>query len=398
MIYMDNAATTAVRSEVLEAMTPFFGEKFGNPSSLYGPATENKKAINEARRVIADTIQAKEGEIFFTSGGTEADNWALRNVAENYADKGKHIITTKIEHHAVLHTCEYLSKKGFEITYVNVDEYGMIKMSELIKAIRSDTILISVMFANNEIGTIQPIGEIGRIAKKAGVLFHTDAVQAYCHVPIDVNEMNIDFLSASGHKIRGPKGVGFLYVREGIKLSPMIFGGAQERKMRAGTENVPGIIGLAKAAQLESAELLQRIAKERRARDYLIERVMREIPFTRLNGHRVNRLPGNVNFSFQFVDGESLLVMLDMEGICASSGSACTSGQKAPSHVLKAAGLPDEIAYGTLRLTLSEDTTREEIDKTVNVVKKIVTELRNKSEEYNCLVRRNRRCWTNNRR
>lgn len=398
MIYMDNAATTAVRSEVLEAMTPYFGEKFGNPSSLYGPATENKKAINEARMVIADTIQAKEGEIFFTSGGTEADNWALRNVAENYADKGKHIITTKIEHHAVLHTCEYLSKKGFEITYVNVDEYGMIKMSELIKAIRSDTILISVMFANNEIGTIQPIGEIGRIAKKAGVLFHTDAVQAYCHVPIDVNELNIDFLSASGHKIRGPKGVGFLYVREGIKLSPMIFGGAQERKMRAGTENVPGIIGLAKAAQLESAELLQRIAKERRARDYLIERVMREIPFTRLNGHRVNRLPGNVNFSFQFVDGESLLVMLDMEGICASSGSACTSGQKAPSHVLKAAGLPDEVAYGTLRLTLSEDTTREEIDKTVNVVKKIVTELRNKSEEYNCLVRRNRRCWTNHRR
>ncbi len=385
MIYMDNAATTAVRSEVLEAMTPYFGEKFGNPSSLYGSATENKKAINEARRVIADTIQAKEGEIFFTSGGTEADNWALRNVAENYADKGKHIITTKIEHHAVLHTCEYLSKKGFEITYVNVDEYGMIKMSELIKAIRSDTILISVMFANNEIGTIQPIGEIGRIAKKAGVLFHTDAVQAYCHVPIDVNEMNIDFLSASGHKIRGPKGVGFLYVREGIKLSPMIFGGAQERKMRAGTENVPGIIGLAKAAQLESAELLQRIAKERRARDYLIERVMCEIPFTRLNGHRVNRLPGNVNFSFQFVDGESLLVMLDMEGICASSGSACTSGQKAPSHVLKAAGLPDEIAYGTLRLTLSEDTTREEIDKTVNVVKKIVTELRNKSEKQKML-------------
>ena len=271
-------------------------------------------------------------------------------------------------------------------------------MNELYNAIRKDTILISVMFANNEIGTIQPIGEIGRIAKGAGVLFHTDAVQAYCHVPINVRELGIDLLSASGHKIRGPKGVGFLYARDGVKLSPMIFGGAQEKKMRAGTENVTGIVGISKAAQMESCELIQRTYKERKARDYLIERMIREIPFTRLNGHRFNRLPGNASFSFQFVDGESLLVMLDMEGICASGGSACTSGQSEPSHVLKASGLPDDVAYGTLRLTISEDTTRGEIDKVVNAVKRIVFELRSKSEEYNNLVRKNRRYWINNRR
>lgn len=398
MIYLDNAATTSVRNEVVDAMIPYFHDKFGNPSSLYELAVENKNAVNQARQVIAGTIGAKENEIFFTSGGTEADNWALRNAAENYADKGKHIITTRIEHHAVIHTCEYLSKKGFEISYINVDEYGIIKLNELRNAIRKDTIMISVMFANNEIGSIQPIGEIGQIARNAGVLFHTDAVQAYCHVPIDVNELNIDFLSASGHKIRGPKGVGFLYARDGIRLSPMIFGGSQERKMRAGTENVPGIIGLATAASLENTNLTQRAFRERRARDYLIERIMREIPFTRLNGHRFNRLPGNANFSFQFVDGESLLVMLDMEGICASSGSACTAGSTEPSHVLRAVGLPDDVAYGTLRLTISEDTTREEIDKTVNAVKKIVSELRNKSEEYNNMIRKNRRYRMNNRR
>lgn len=398
MIYMDNAATTTVRKEVVEAMMPYFSDKFGNPSSLYELAVENKNVINEARRTIADTIGAKEEEIFFTSGGTEADNWALRTVAENYSDKGKYIITSKIEHHAILHTCEYLEKKGFEITYVNVDEYGIIKMNELHNAIRKDTILISVMFANNEIGTIQPIGEIGRIAKGAGVLFHTDAVQAYCHVPINVKDLGIDLLSASGHKIRGPKGVGFLYVRDGVKISPMIFGGAQEKKMRAGTENVPGIVGLSKAAQMESSELIQIAYKERKARDYLIERMIREIPFTRLNGHRFNRLPGNASFSFQFVDGESLLVMLDMEGICASGGSACTSELREPSHVLKASGLPDDVAYGTLRLTISRDTTRGEIDKVVNAVKRIVFELRSKSEEYNNLVRKNRRYWINNRR
>lgn len=396
MIYLDNAATTQVRNEVVDAMIPYFRDKFGNPSSLYELASENKNAINQAREVIAKTIGADSNEIYFTSGGTESDNWALRNAAENYGEKGRHIITSRIEHHAVLHTCEYLSKKGFEITYVNVDEYGMIRLNELRNAIRKDTILISVMFANNEIGSIQPVGEIGRIARQAGVLFHTDAVQAYGHVPIDVKEMNIDFLSASGHKIHGPKGVGFLYVRNKIMLSPMIFGGSQERKMRAGTENVPGIIGLSTAAKLENANLIKRANRESRARDYLIERIMREIPFTRLNGHRYNRLPGNASFSFQYVDGESLLVMLDMEGICASSGSACTSGSLEPSHVLRAVGLSDEVAYGTLRLTISEDTTREEIDKTVDAVKKIVSELRSKSEEYNNMLQKYRRCRMNN--
>lgn len=396
MIYLDNAATTSVRSEAVDAMIPYFHDKFGNPSSLYELAVQNKNAINQAREVIAKTIGADSNEIFFTSGGTESDNWALRNVAENYANRGKHIITSRIEHHAVLHTCEYLSQKGFEISYLNVDEYGIIRLNELKNAIRKDTIMISVMFANNEIGSIQPIREIGKIAGQAGILFHTDAVQAYCHVPIDVKEMNIDFLSASAHKIRGPKGVGFLYVRDGIKLSPMIFGGSQERKMRAGTENVPGIIGFSTAAALENANLISRGNRESKARDYLIERIMREIPFTRLNGHRYNRLPGNASFSFQYVDGESLLVMLDMEGICASSGSACTSGSLEPSHVLRAMGLSDEAAYGTLRLTISEDTTREEIDKTVNVVKKIVFELRSKSEEYHAMLQKYKRYGMNN--
>ncbi len=389
MIYLDNAATTQVKPEVTKAMMPYFHEKYGNPSSLYEIGAENKEAICKARNDIAETLGAGSDEIYFTSGGTESDNWALRNAAENYGEKGKHIITSTIEHHAITHTCEYLEKKGFEISYVNVDECGMIKMNELKNAIREDTILISVMFANNEVGTIEPIGEIGRIAKQADILFHTDAVQAYCHIPIRVKELGIDMLSASGHKICGPKGVGFLYVREGIRLSPMIFGGAQERKMRAGTENVPGIVGMAEAARLSHKSLTGNMEKERRMRDYLVNRIMREIPFVRFNGSKTSRLPGNANFSFRYVDGQTLVVMLDMEGVCASSGSACTSGSHAPSHVLSAMGIPENIALGTLRLTVGADTTKEEADRTVNAIKKIVAQLRSKSAEYQMLVRKN---------
>ncbi len=389
MIYLDNAATTQVKPEVTKAMMPYFHEKYGNPSSLYEIGVENKEAIHKARNDIAETLGAGSDEIYFTSGGTESDNWALRNAAENYGEKGKHIITSTIEHHAITHTCEYLEKKGFEISYVNVDECGMIKMNELKNAIRKDTILISVMFANNEVGTIEPIGEIGRIAKQADILFHTDAVQAYCHVPIRVKELGIDMLSASGHKICGPKGVGFLYVREGIRLSPMIFGGAQERKMRAGTENVPGIVGMAEAARLSHMSLTGNMEKERRMRDYLANRIMREIPFVRFNGSKTSRLPGNANFSFRYVDGQTLVVMLDMEGVCASSGSACTSGSHVPSHVLSAMGIPENIALGTLRLTVGADTTKEEADRTVNAIKKIVAQLRSKSAEYQMLVRKN---------
>lgn len=389
MIYLDNAATTQVKPEVTKAMMPYFHEKYGNPSSLYEIGVENKEAIFKARNDIAETLGAGGDEIYFTSGGTESDNWALRNAAENYGEKGKHIITSTIEHHAITHTCEYLEKKGFEISYINVDECGMIKMNELKNAIRKDTILISVMFANNEVGTIEPIGEIGRIAKQADILFHTDAVQAYCHIPIRVKELGIDMLSASGHKICGPKGVGFLYVREGIRLSPMIFGGAQERKMRAGTENVPGIVGMAEAARLSHMSLTANMEKERRMRDYLVNRIMREIPFVRFNGSKTSRLPGNANFSFRYVDGQTLVVMLDMEGVCASSGSACTSGSHAPSHVLSAMGIPENIALGTLRLTVGADTTKEEADRTVNAIKKIVAQLRSKSAEYQMLVRKN---------
>lgn len=389
MIYLDNAATTQVKPEVTKAMMPYFHEKYGNPSSLYEIGVENKDAISRARAEIAETLGAKEQEIYFTSGGTESDNWALRNAAENYRDKGKHIITSTIEHHAITHTCEYLEKKGFEISYINVDECGMIKINELKNAIRKDTILISVMFANNEVGTIEPVGEIGRIAKQADVLFHTDAVQAYCHIPIAVKELGIDMLSASAHKICGPKGVGFLYVREGIRLSPMIFGGAQEHKMRAGTENVPGIVGMAEAAKLSHKFMTANMEKERRMRDYLVNRIMHEIPFVHFNGSKTSRLPGNASFSFRYADGQTLVVMLDMEGVCASSGSACTSGSQAPSHVLSAMGIPENIALGTLRLTVGSDTTREEVDKTVNAIKKIVAELRSKSAEYQMLVRRN---------
>ncbi|MCI6710050.1 MULTISPECIES: cysteine desulfurase NifS [Eisenbergiella] len=388
LIYLDNAATTKIAPEVVQAMLPWFTENYGNPSSIYSLGTESKKAVSEAKDIIAGSLGAASNEIYFTAGGSEADNWALKAAAEAYASKGKHIITSKIEHHAILHTCEYLEKKGCEITYVNVDENGIVKLDELEKAIRPDTILISVMFANNEIGTVQPIKEIGEIASRHNVLFHTDAVQAYGQLPINVDECHIDMLSASGHKLNGPKGIGFLYIRKGIKIRSFIHGGQQERGRRAGTENVPGIVGMGAAAKRAFSILEEKRAKETELRDYLIEQIEKEIPYCRLNGDRNRRLPNNVNFSFRFVEGESLLIMLDMKGICASSGSACTSGSLDPSHVLLAIGLPHEIAHGSLRLTLNEENTKEEMDTTVAAIKEIVTKLRNMSPLYEDFVKK----------
>ena len=390
LIYMDNAATTPVKPEVLDAMLPYFTEKFGNPSSIYSISSENKKAITDAREVIAKTINTTPENIYFTAGGSESDNWALKATADAYASKGKHIITTKIEHHAILHTCEYLETKGFEITYLDVDENGLVKLDELTAAIRPDTILISVMFANNEIGTIEPIAEIGKIAHEHGVLFHTDAVQASTQVPIDVEAMNIDMMSTSGHKINGPKGIGFLYIRKGVKIKSFIHGGAQERHRRAGTENVTGIIGLAKAAEIATANMKERTAEEIKVRDHLIERIEKEIPYAKLNGDRVKRLPNNVNFSFQFVEGESMLILLDSKGICASSGSACTSGSLDPSHVLLAIGLPHEIAHGSLRLTISDQITMEDADYVVDNLKEIVNHLREMSPLYEDFIKKNK--------
>ncbi len=387
-IYLDNAATTQTAPEVVEAMLPYFTEKYGNPSSVYGFASANKEVLDQQRDTIAGILGAKSNEIYFTAGGTESDNWALKAAAEAYQGKGNHIITTKIEHHAILHSAEFLEKHGFEVTYVDVDEDGVVKIEELEKAIRPETILISVMFANNEIGTLQPIKAIGQIAHDRGVLFHTDAVQAFGHVPIHVDECHIDMLSASGHKLNGPKGVGFLYIRKGLKLRSFIHGGSQERKRRAGTENVPGIVGLGTAARLAAETMEERISKETKLRDHLIRRVLEEIPYCRLNGNRTERLPNNANFSFQFIEGESLLIMLDGKGICASSGSACTSGSLDPSHVLLAIGLPHEIAHGSLRLTLSEQTTMEELDYVVDSLKEIVKQLREMSPLYEDFVRK----------
>ena len=387
IIYLDNAATTQVYPEVLEAMTPFFTEYYGNPSSIYTFAGKASEAVNKARGILAQGINARVDEIYFTGGGSESDNWALKATAEAYQDKGKHIITTKIEHHAILHTCEYLEKKGFEVTYLDVDEYGTVKPDELKKAIRPDTILISVMMANNEIGTIQPIAEIGAIAKEHGILFHTDAVQAFGHIPIDVEAMHIDMLSASGHKLNGPKGVGLMYIRKGVKIRSFIHGGAQERQRRAGTHNVPGIVGFGKAAELAFADMDKRIAYETKLRDHLIERVLNEIPYARLNGEREKRLPNNANFCFRFIEGESMLILLNQQKICASSGSACTSGSLDPSHVLLAIGLPHEIAHGSLRISLSEKTTKEEIDFTVDRLKEIIERLRGMSPLYEDFVK-----------
>lgn len=391
MIYLDNAATTKTRPEVVEAMLPYFTEFFGNPSSVYTFSTKSKEAVTRAREIIADSLGVKSNEIYFTAGGSEADNWALVAAAEAYGSKGKHIITSKIEHHAILHTCEYLEKRGYEVTYLDVDENGVVKLDELKKAIRPDTILISIMFANNEIGTIEPIKEIGAIAREHGILFHTDAIQAYGHVPISADEYNIDMLSASGHKINGPKGIGFLYIRKGVKIRSFIHGGAQERRRRAGTENVPGIVGFGKAVQLAMEEMEERAEKEIRMRDYLMEKVLKEVPFTRINGSRTNRLPNNINFAFQFIEGESLLIKLDMAGICGSSGSACTSGSLDPSHVLLAIGLPHEIAHGSLRLTLSEENTMEEMDITAEKIKEIVAYLRELSPLYEDYMKKHSR-------
>lgn len=382
MIYLDNAATTKTAPEVVDAMLPYFSEYYGNASTIYSLGAESKKAMDHARQTIADSLGAKPEEIYFTAGGSESDNWALKATAEAYASKGKHIITTKIEHHAILHTCEYLEKRGFEITYLNVDRDGLISLDELKAAIRLDTILISVMFANNEIGTIEPIAEIGEIAKEHGVLFHTDAVQAYAQVPINVDEMHIDMLSASGHKLNGPKGIGFLYIRKGVKIRSFVHGGAQERSRRAGTENIPGIVGLGAAVERAMRIMDSKTRKEIELRDYLIGRLENEIPHCWLNGHRTKRLPNNINFSFLFIEGESMLIMLDMKGICASSGSACTSGSLDPSHVLLAIGLKHEEAHGSLRLTLSEDSTKEEMDIVAEEVKKIVQRLRDMSPLY----------------
>ena len=390
LIYMDNAATTQVYPEVLNEMLPYFTEHYGNPSAIYSFAGEAKRGVDHAREIVAKAIGAKTEEIYFTGGGSESDNWALKATAEAYANKGKHIITTAIEHHAILHSAQWLEKHGYEVTYVGVDEDGKVKLDELEAAIRPDTILISVMAANNEIGTIQPLKEIGAIAKKHGVLFHTDAVQAFAHIPIDVDEMNIDMLSASGHKINGPKGIGIMYIRKGVKIRSFIHGGAQERQRRAGTHNVPGIVGIGKATEISIANMEKNNEYEIKLRDHLIERVLNEIPYSRWNGHRTKRLPNNANFCFRFIEGESMLILLDQAGICGSSGSACTSGSLDPSHVLLAIGLPHEIAHGSLRLTISEKTTMEDIDYTVDTLKKIIERLRSMSPRYEDFVRKNK--------
>ena len=387
-VYLDNAATTKTAPEVVEAMLPYFTEHYGNPSSVYSFASKNKEVITKQREIIADVLGASANEIYFTAGGSESDNWALKATAEAYKDKGNHIITTKIEHHAILHTAEYLEKQGFEVTYLDVDENGIVKLDELKKAIRPTTILISIMFANNEIGTIQPIKEIGEIAKEHGILFHTDAVQAFGQIPVNVDECHIDMLSASGHKLNGPKGIGFLYIRKGVKIRSFVHGGAQERKRRAGTENVPGIVGFGTAVKLAVDTMKERTEKEIQLRDYMIERISEEIPYAKLNGDAKKRLPNNVNFSFRFIEGESLLIMLDMKGICASSGSACTSGSLDPSHVLLAIGLPHEIAHGSLRMTLSEETTKEDIDYVIDNLKDIVSKLRSMSPLYEDFVKK----------
>ncbi len=381
-IYLDYAATTPARQGVIDEMLPYFGEYYGNPSSIYEFAQHNKEAIDKSRDIIAEAIKAKAQEVFFVSGGTEADNWAIRGIAENYKSKGNHIITTKTEHHAVIHTCDFLKKNGYEVTYLEVDADGLVNIDDLKAAIKETTILVTIMYANNEIGTIQPIKEIGKICKENGVIFHTDAVQAFTHIPIDVNEMNIDLMSMSSHKIYGPKGIGALYVRKGIRLRALIHGGAQERNRRGGTENVPAIVGFGKAVEIALPELTEESKRLEKLRDYFIELVHEKVPYVKLNGHKTKRLPNNVNISFEFIEGESLLIMLDMKGVCASSGSACTSGSLDPSHVLLAIGLPHEIAHGSLRVTIGISTTKEELEYVADSLVTIVARLREMSPVY----------------
>ena len=381
-VYMDNAATTALRRDVLDAMMPYLTDIYGNPSSLHYFGQEAHKAVENARHQVASALNAEDNEIVFTGCGTEADNMALKGIAEKYQSKGKHIITSSVEHHAILHTCEYLEKHGFEVTYLPVDEYGMVKAEQVRDAIRSDTILVSVMFANNEVGTIMPIKEIGAVCREKGVFFHTDAVQAVGHVAIDVKAMNIDLLSLSAHKLHGPKGVGALYIRKGIVVPPLLHGGAQERRRRAGTENVAGIVGLGKAIEIACSDIEGTAKRMCYLRDKLINGIEASIPEVKLNGHRTERLPGNVNFSIKYIEGESILLMLDINGIAASSGSACTSGSLDPSHVLLAMGMPHETAHGSLRLTLGDDTTEDDIDYVLEVLPEIVVKLRKMSPLY----------------
>lgn len=381
-VYMDNAATTALRRDVLDAMMPYLTDIYGNPSSLHYFGQEAHKAVENARHQVASALNAEDNEIVFTGCGTEADNMALKGIAEKYQSKGKHIITSSVEHHAILHTCEYLEKHGFEVTYLPVDEYGMVKAEQVRDAIRSDTILVSIMFANNEVGTIMPIKEIGAVCREKGVFFHTDAVQAVGHVAIDVKAMNIDLLSLSAHKLHGPKGVGALYIRKGIVVPPLLHGGAQERRKRAGTENVAGIVGLGKAIEIACSDIEDTAKRMCYLRDKLINGIEASIPEVKLNGHRTERLPGNVNFSIKYIEGESILLMLDINGIAASSGSACTSGSLDPSHVLLAMGMPHETAHGSLRLTLGDDTTEDDIDYVLEVLPEIVVRLRKMSPLY----------------
>lgn len=387
MIYLDNAATTRLSETAFEAMRPYMMDQFANPAGTYSFAAGAAAAVEKAREQLAAVIGAKSSEIFFTSGGTESDNWALKGVMQANAAKGRHLITSAIEHHAILHSAEALKKQGYDVTILPVDGDGTVDLDALEKAIRPDTVLISVMAANNEIGTLEPLERIGEIAHAHGVLFHTDAVQAFCHVPLDVERMHIDLLSASGHKFHGPKGVGLLYVRKGVKIAPFMDGGAQEKKRRAGTTNVPGIVGMAAAATEAAAHMDEIAKKEIAVRDHLIERIEKEIPHAKLNGHRTQRLPGNVNFCFRFIEGESMLMLLDDSGVCASSGSACTSGSLDPSHVLLAIGLPHEIAHGSLRLTLSEETTLADADYVVDTLKGIIERLRSMSPLYEDFVR-----------
>ena len=378
-VYMDYAATTYVKPEVLEEMMPFFTEKYGNPSSFYGISRETKMSIDKARSRVSKALNCDPNEIYFTGGGSEADNWAIKGIASAHRKKGNHIITTKIEHHAVLHTCEYLEKNGFEVTYLNVDKEGFIDLEELKNAITDKTILVSIMFANNEIGTIQPVKEIGEICRERKVLFHTDAVQAIGNIPVDVKEMNIDLLSLAGHKVYGPKGIGALYIRKGVRIDNLIHGGGQERARRAGTENTASIVGLGKAIELATESLEEHNKKITKLRDRLIDGLLK-VPHTRLNGPRgEKRLPGNANITFEFIEGESILLSLDFEGVCASSGSACTSGSLDPSHVLLAIGLPHELAHGSLRLTLGDGSTDEDVDYVLEVVPPIIERLRNMS-------------------
>lgn len=375
-VYLDYSATTPVKKEVLETMLPYFSEEFGNPSSLYEIGAEVKKALGKARKQVAELINADEKEIFFTSGGTESDNWAILGVADTKKAKGKHIITTKVEHHAVLHTCEFLEKHGYEITYLDIDSNGFVRPEDLEKAIREDTILVSVMLVNNEIGTIQPVKELVKVAKAHGVLFHTDAVQALGNCPIDVKDLGVDMLSASAHKIYGPKGVGALYIKKGLNIGSSQHGGAQENKKRAGTENTPGIVGFGKAAEIAKKNLKEHIERTTKLRNYLIDRVLTEIEDTFLNGDREKRHPGNANLTFEYIEGEAMLLMLDMQGVSVSTGSACSSASLTPSHVLSALGIPVEKIHGTLRMTVGDFTTKEDIDYTVDMLKTVVKRLR----------------------